>query len=140
LISLRFKYAAAPKKAFISWKRRLKTAKSSETRKSGRRRAQEARHWFPSFDFPSDKATTEQFITAEKGETVIGNGAFWEKPTTRTYGDISFQNAVPHSTYLTSFIVGKYAKSTIHTKTFRSVLRLSGRESIAAPASAKRNK
>ena len=38
--------------------------------------AEEARYWFPCFDFPSDKATTEEYITADNGETVVGNGQF----------------------------------------------------------------
>ena len=35
---------------------------------------EDARYWFPSFDFPSDKATSEEYITAKNDETVIANG------------------------------------------------------------------
>jgi len=36
--------------------------------------AEENRYWFPSFDFPSDKAFTEEYITTQADETAIGNG------------------------------------------------------------------
>ena len=73
----------------------------------------EARHWFPSFDFPSDKATVEEFITAEKGETVVGNGKLVEE---KDNGDGTvthhFDMPVPFSTYLVSFVIGDYVKTS----------------------------
>ena len=70
----------------------------------------EARHWFPSFDFPSDKATTEQFITANKSETVIGNGVHVAR-SENSDGTLThhFKMDLPYSTYLVSFIIGEYA-------------------------------
>lgn len=73
--------------------------------------AEEARYWFPCFDFPSDKATTEEILTVQKGETVIGNGEFLGKSdnpdNTVTW---HYRMPVPHSTYLVSFVIGEYAK------------------------------
>jgi aminopeptidase N len=73
--------------------------------------ADENRHWFPSFDFPSDKATSEQIITAEKGYSVIANGELLEK-TDNADGTTTwhYKMPVPHSSYLISFVIGKYAK------------------------------
>jgi len=73
--------------------------------------ADESRHWFPNFDFPSDKATTEEFITAKKGETVIGNGILIGKDNTAD-GEVEwhYKMPIPHSTYLVSFVIGNYAK------------------------------
>ncbi len=70
----------------------------------------EARHWFPSFDFPSDKATTEQFITADKDDTVIANGELLGKEDNGTKRTWHYRMNVPHSIYLLSFVVGKYVK------------------------------
>ncbi len=71
----------------------------------------EHRHWFPSFDFPSDKATTEQIITTEKSNTVIANGELLSQKEnadgTMTW---HYKMPVPHAVYLVSFIIGKYAK------------------------------
>lgn len=71
----------------------------------------EARHWFPSFDFPSDKATTEQFITANADESVIGNGEFVTK-TTNADGTVThhFRMNEPTPTYLVSFVIGQYVR------------------------------
>lgn len=73
--------------------------------------AEEAHHWFPSYDFPDDKATSEQFLTVDAGETVIANGELIE--TVRN-GDgtktVHYKMDVPHSVYLLSFVIGKYTK------------------------------
>jgi len=72
---------------------------------------EDARYWFPSFDFPSDKATSEEFITVRKGETAIGNGKLIEsKPNANGTVTFHYRMDVPHSTYLTSFVVGTYIR------------------------------
>lgn len=106
-ISIRFKYTAKPAKGvyFVNAGREH----SAQIWTQGE--PEEARHWFPSFDFPSDKATTEQYITAQSDETVIGNGELLGKIDngngTATW---HFKMSVPHTTYLVSFVVGKYVK------------------------------
>ena len=73
--------------------------------------AEEARYWFPCFDFPSDKATTEEYLTVPKGQTVIGNGELIGKTEnadgTETW---HYKMPVPHSTYLVSFVIGEYSR------------------------------
>jgi aminopeptidase N len=110
LISLRFRYLATPQKGvyFINAPARSEgSSRSAQIWTQGE--PDEARHWFPSFDFPSDKATTEQIITVEKGLTVIGNGELLNKKDnadgTETW---HYKMPVPHTTYLVSFVVGKY--------------------------------
>ena len=111
-ISIRFKYTAAPKKGvyFIDEKRSADgIVNSAQIWTQGE--ADEARHWLPSFDFPSDKATSEEFITADKGETVIGNGELIEEiPNPDGSVTHHFKMPIPHPTYLISFIIGKYVK------------------------------
>ena len=112
VISIRFKYTATPKKGvyFRDAETGAKAvAHSLQIWSQGE--AEEARYWFPSFDFPSDKATSEEYITAEKGETVIGNGEFLGKAEnpdgTETW---HYKMSVVHSTYLVSFVIGKYSR------------------------------
>lgn len=106
-VSIRFKYTAKPAKGiyFVNGGR----DHSAQIWTQGE--PDEARHWFPSFDFPSDKATTEQYITAQAGEAVIGNGELLDKADngngTSTW---HFKTSVPHTTYLVSFVIGRYAK------------------------------
>lgn len=111
-LSLRFRYTATPNKGvyFVDAPARSEnSARSAQIWTQGE--PEEARHWFPSFDFPSDKATTEQYITAEKGFTVIGNGELLDKKDngneTETW---HYKMPVPHSTYLVSFVIGKYTE------------------------------
>lgn len=112
VISVRFKYAAQPKKGIYfvgEQKSRGKIIRHQQIWTQGE--AEETHHWLPSFDFPDEKATTEQFITARTGETVIANGELLEtidnKNGTQTF---HYKMPVPHSLYLTSFIVGTYEK------------------------------
>lgn len=111
-VAIRFKYSTVPAKGvyFIP--------EQNEPGRPGRsaqiwtqNEPEDARHWFPGFDFPSDKATTEEFITANADETVIGNGELLET-TKNADGTATFhyRMTVPHSTYLVSFVIGKYVK------------------------------
>ncbi len=114
-ISLRFKYSTAkPSKGIYFIDAEVKDGKvvrNAQVWTQGE--AEEAHFWFPSYDFPDDKAMTEQFITVEKGETAVANGELLETTEnddgTKTF---HYKMSVPHPTYLTSFVVGTYAKVT----------------------------
>jgi aminopeptidase N len=112
LIKIRLKYSAKPKKGvyFIN-ARREGAAIVHEAQIWTQGEAEESRYWFPSYDFPDDKATTEQFLTVEQDETAISNGELLETSQnadgTKTF---HFKMPLPHSVYLTSFIIGKYIK------------------------------
>ncbi|HTH38684.1 MAG TPA: M1 family aminopeptidase [Pyrinomonadaceae bacterium] len=110
-VGIRFQYSAVPKKGIYfmpEQKGEGMPGHSAQIWTQGE--PDEARHWFPSFDFPSDKATTEQFITANRNETVVGNGTLVEK-TDNPDGTVThhFKMDAPHSTYLISFVLGEYA-------------------------------
>lgn len=112
LIGIRFKYTSRPKRGiyFVSAERtRGEITRAAQIWTQGE--PEYAHHWFPSYDFPDDKATTEQFITVEKDETAIGNGELLEtienSDNTKTF---HFKMPVRHSVYLVSFVVGKYIK------------------------------
>ncbi len=111
-ISIRLTYSASPQKGvyFVPAETAAKRVEhSAQIWTQGE--ADEARHWFPSFDFPSDKSTTEQYITAEKNETVIGNGELIAKEeTTNGKQTWHYKMPVPHSTYLVSFVIGQYIR------------------------------
>ncbi len=106
-VSLTFSYTATPKKGiyFVG----AEGNRSAQIWTQGE--PDEARHWFPSYDFPSDKATTEQLLTVEQGETAIGNGELVGK-TDNGNGTATwhFKMTVPHTTYLVSFVIGRYVK------------------------------
>src|SRR5215204_2643179 len=113
LITVRFKHVATqPRKGVYFVEEEVengKTIHSAQIWSQGE--ADEARHWFPSFDFPSDKATTEQYLTAASDETVVGNGELVEE-IKNADGTVTshFRISVPVPTYLISFVIGKYAR------------------------------
>lgn len=137
LIAVRFKYSAKPRKGiyFIDAETdQDKITRAAQIWTQGE--PAEAHHWFPSFDFPDDKATTEQFITVDKGETAIGNGELLETTEnadgTKTF---HYEMLVPHSTYLVSFVVGTYAKVSDSYKSIPLGFYIyPGKESVATAA------
>ncbi|HVF29697.1 MAG TPA: M1 family aminopeptidase [Pyrinomonadaceae bacterium] len=111
-ITIRFKHTSVPRKGVYFVEQGIEDGKvihSSQIWTQGE--ADEARHWFPSFDFPSDRATTEQYLTASADEVVVGNGEAVGK-TANSDGTATwhFRMDVPIPTYLVSFVIGKYAK------------------------------
>ena len=137
-ISVRFKYSAVPRKGiyFVEERRdkNKKVLSSAQIWTQGE--PEDAHHWFPSYDFPDDKATSEEFITVEKDEIAIGNGALLETienaDGTKTF---HYKMPVRHSTYLVSFVVGKYAKISDSYKNIPVAFYVyPGRESVARAA------
>ncbi len=112
VISISFKYSAKPAKGIYFIDAQIENgAIDRDAQVWTQGEPQEARHWFPSYDFPDDKATSEQFITVNKGEMAIANGELVEK-TEKGDGTTVFHYKMPvrYSTYLTSFVIGKYTK------------------------------
>jgi aminopeptidase N len=69
-----------------------------------------ARHWFPCFDHPSDKATSEVLATVRNDWRVLSNGRLVETrddpaAKTRTF---HWRQDQPHSTYLFVLVAGPY--------------------------------
>jgi aminopeptidase N len=114
LIKIRLKYTAKPKKGvfFVNAERDGATL-LHEAQIYTQGQSEDSRYWFPSYDFPDDKATTEQFLTVEADETAVSNGELVEiLPAADGKKTFHFKMAIPHSVYLTSFVIGKYVKLT----------------------------
>jgi aminopeptidase N len=111
-VVVRFRYTAKPKKGVYFIPAEMeggKVMRSAQIWTQGQ--PEEARHWFPAFDHPSDKATTEQFITVAAGLTVVGNGELVERRNnpdgTETW---HYRMPLPHAVYLVSFVIGDYIR------------------------------
>ena len=131
LIKIRLKYTAKPKRGvyFID-AARDGAALLHDEQIWTQGETEESRYWFPSYDFPDDKATTEQFLTVRSDETAISNGELLETINnpdgTKTF---HFKMNVPHPVYLTSFVIGKYVKFTdMHKNIPLTVYLYPGRE------------
>ena len=69
-----------------------------------------ARHWFPCYDHPGDKATSEVIATVRSSYSVLSNGRLVEvlenkRDSTRTF---HWLQELPHSTYLFVLVAGPY--------------------------------
>lgn len=70
----------------------------------------ESRHWFPTYDFPNDKATSEVFATVEEPFIALSNGEHVstfpvDGQAARTY---HWRQTYPHSTYLITLVIGEF--------------------------------
>ena len=69
------------------------------------------RHWFPTWDYPNDRATSEVAATVKKPLDVVSNGKLLEV-TDQPGGRRTFhwKMDVPHTTYLISVAISEYTK------------------------------
>src|SRR5215213_4202022 len=112
-LSVRIRYVATPSRGLFFVPARASTTISKPAQIWTQGEPEDNHRWFPCYDYPDDKATTEQYITTAATEMAISNGALVETTNnpdgTRTFHWVMNK---PHSTYLTSLVVGDYVKLT----------------------------
>ena len=69
-----------------------------------------ARYWFPCFDYPDSKQTTSTTIVVKKGLFALGNGALIERKDDGDRTIFRYRQDVPHSTYLMTLVAGPFAE------------------------------
>jgi len=92
-------YFIQPSKNHPNQKRQIWTSNAPE----------ESRHWFPVFDFPGDKLTSELLVTVEEPLRVLSNGRLVEEATNDD-GTITsrFVQDQPHAPHLIMLAAGEY--------------------------------
>ncbi len=73
-------------------------------------------YWYPSWDYPNDKATSETIITVPEGQVAVSNGKLVSVQTTGGQTTYHWVESVPHSSYLNSVAVGPWLKVEQHYK------------------------
>ncbi len=73
---------------------------------------EDSRYWFPCFDYPNEKASSETITTVPEGWTVVGNGEMIsakhnKRAKTRTF---HYREEIPHANYLISLACGEFVK------------------------------
>ena len=70
------------------------------------------RHWFPCFDYPNEKATSETIVTVPESWTVVGNGKLVGVKHDKRDGLKTWHHkeSVPHVSYLVSLACGEFAE------------------------------
>lgn len=68
--------------------------------------------WFPCYDSPNDKASSEVIVTVPQNEVVVSNGKLVSVDPDSQHGTKTYHwvESIPHSTYLTSLVVGPFKK------------------------------
>jgi aminopeptidase N len=71
---------------------------------------QDARHWFPCFDYPNQKATTEVIATVPASMTALSNGRLVRRTADRAAGTATFhwRQGIRHVSYLVTLVAGDY--------------------------------
>jgi aminopeptidase N len=71
---------------------------------------EESRYWFPCWDFPNDKLTSEMIVTVDNGFKAISNGALIDSIRNQD-GTTTFhwREDIPHVYYLVSLVIGEFA-------------------------------
>lgn len=66
-------------------------------------------NWFPCYDFPNDKATSEMIATVESKYTVVSNGSqLTDKDNGNGTHTVHWKMDQPHASYLISIAVGEF--------------------------------
>ncbi|HUI54806.1 MAG TPA: M1 family aminopeptidase [Bryobacteraceae bacterium] len=70
------------------------------------------RYWFPDYDFPNDKTTTEMLVTVPAGWEAVSNGKLADTKEDKRAGTTTFHwlQDKPMSTYLVSLVAGEFDK------------------------------
>jgi aminopeptidase N len=69
-----------------------------------------ARYWFPCFDYPEEKQTTSATIVVPKGQFALSNGELVERRDEGERTIFVYRQDVPHSTYLVTLAVGPFVE------------------------------
>lgn len=70
---------------------------------------EDSRYWFPCFDAPHEKATSELEVTVPAGLTALSNGVLVADRTDGDRRTMHWRLDVPHSCYLITLVVGELA-------------------------------
>jgi aminopeptidase N len=75
---------------------------------------EDARYWFPCFDAPNEKATTEMTVTVPQPYFALSNGTLLSTTRDEGAGTITYHwlQDQPHSTYLMTLVVGEFSERT----------------------------
>ncbi len=71
---------------------------------------EESRCWFPTLDYPNQKATSEVIATVPSGFTVVSNGALLSKESVAEGLRFHYKLSIPHVTYLITSVVAEFSE------------------------------
>ena len=108
---VRVDYSSVPKEG-VYFTEPEKEHPEKEVQAWSHNEAEFARYWFPCYDHPDDKCSSEVKLTVPNEFMVISNGKMLSKTSEGATSTIHWREDVPHSTYLISFVAGKFGEIT----------------------------
>jgi aminopeptidase N len=66
--------------------------------------------WFPTYDFPNDKASWELVATVDRGDVAVSNGRLVSDVPHGATHTMTWREDLPSATYLVSLVVGPFAR------------------------------
>ncbi len=79
---------------------------------------EDSKYWYPCFDYPNEKATSEVIATVDEKYFALSNGVLVETDHDESEGTKTYHwyHDVPHVSYLISLVVGEYVEKTDYYK------------------------
>jgi aminopeptidase N len=73
---------------------------------------EDSRYWFPCYDYPNDKATSEVLATVPANFFALSNGALVETREDRASGTKTYhwRHDIPHPAYLITLVAGEFVE------------------------------
>ncbi|QQG49181.1 MAG: M1 family metallopeptidase [archaeon] len=71
-----------------------------------------ARYWFPCFDHPNERSSSEIVVRVPRGFRVVSNGRLVSMTEDGESSTFHWLEETPHPTYLTSFVAGRLGEIT----------------------------
>lgn len=71
---------------------------------------EDSRYWFPCFDYPNEKATTEMIVTVPRPLNTLSNGKLLSVTDKGDLREFHWKHDVPHVAYLVTLVVGDYVE------------------------------
>ena len=108
---LTIKYSAQPAKG-LYFRAPSNGYKAEETQVWTQGESDEARHWYPAYDYPNEKFTTEMICHVPEGMTVLSNGrqASEQRDARTGLVAVHWRQDKPHVNYLVSLVAGYFKK------------------------------
>ncbi|MBS1271620.1 MAG: Aminopeptidase N [Candidatus Marinimicrobia bacterium] len=79
---------------------------------------EDSKYWFPCFDYPNEKASSEMIATVDEEFFALSNGKLLETTHDAEAGTkiYHWKQVIPHVSYLITLVAGKFTEHTEHYK------------------------
>lgn len=71
---------------------------------------EDSRYWFPCFDYPNERATTEMVVTVPERFNTLSNGHLVSKKTEGGWSTFHWLHETPHVAYLVTLVIGEFVE------------------------------